>query len=73
MLPPGEYCVRFYYFLYGPDIHKLRLNNRVNGRDTVMESIEGNQGAMWHKYAGDFTMKTNFQVSRNDFVNLILH
>ncbi|KAK3088196.1 hypothetical protein FSP39_016066, partial [Pinctada imbricata] len=61
-LPAGEYCIRFYYFLYGPDIHKLRLNNRVNGVDTVMESIEGNQGAMWHKFSMDFTMKSSFQL-----------
>lgn len=62
VLNAGEYCLRFYYFLYGQDIHKFRVNTRVGDRDTVLDSLEGNQGGSWHTYSKDITMNTKFQV-----------
>lgn len=62
VLNAGEYCLRFYYFLYGQDIHKFRVNTRVGDRDTVLDSLEGNQGGSWHTYSRDITMNTKFQV-----------
>lgn len=63
ILDAGEYCLRFYYFLYGQDIHKFRVNTRVGSRDTVLDTLEGNQGGSWHTYSKDITMNTKFQVS----------
>uniref|UniRef100_A0A8W8NRV0 MAM domain-containing protein n=1 Tax=Magallana gigas TaxID=29159 RepID=A0A8W8NRV0_MAGGI len=62
VLNAGEYCLRFYYFLYGQDIHKFRVNTRVGDRDTVLDSLEGNQGGSWHTYSKDITMNTKFQI-----------
>lgn len=61
-LKAGEYCLRFYYFLYGQNIHKFRVNTRVGAVDTVLDSLEGNQGGSWHTYTRAISMNVDFQV-----------
>ncbi|XP_062587484.1 astacin-like metalloendopeptidase [Saccostrea cucullata] len=61
-LKAGEYCLRFYYFLYGQDIHKFRINTRVGAVDTVLDSLEGNQGGSWHTYSRNIKMNTDFKI-----------
>ncbi|XP_063406646.1 nematocyst expressed protein 6-like [Mytilus trossulus] len=51
----GEYCVRFYYHMFGDNVRKLRIMARNNGNDVLLEEMEGNQGNEWHRYTKAFT------------------
>ena len=51
----GEYCVRFYYHMFGDNVRKLRIMARNDGNDVLLEEMEGNQGNEWHRYTNAFT------------------
>lgn len=59
----GEYCIRFYYHMFGDNVRKLRLMSRVGGVDTLLEELEGNQGNEWHRYTKSFKLATDVNVS----------
>lgn len=59
----GEYCIRFYYHMYGDNVHKLRIMSRVGGQDTLLEELSGNQGNQWNRYTNTFTFGSTVDVS----------
>jgi len=61
VLDAGTYCIRMYYYLYGADVHTVKLIRRMSGVDTVLEELSGNQGALWHSFYNDYTATAPFQ------------
>lgn len=61
LLEPGYYCIRFYYYLSGADVHKARLLKRVGGNDDLIVEVEGNQGNLWHAYSQSVQSSDKFE------------
>lgn len=45
--PGGDYCVDFYYHMYGADIGYLRLNAISGTHEYHLTTWSGNQGNHW--------------------------
>lgn len=54
-LPAGEYCLNFWYMMYGNGIEKLQVYTTVDSTDSILWSEEGDKYQEW--YEANITLK----------------
>ena len=58
----GDYCLQFYFHMFGPQMGKLHIFVLAGAQRTALGSYSGNRGERWYKTKADIGSIQPYQV-----------